>query len=58
MEKILIIGFRVPNQSNKPVYFGIDQQTGKEEFNGYSSIEDIREAASKSGYKLLMDINS
>jgi len=58
MKKILIVGFRVSEQTNKPIFFGIDRENGEEKLNGFQSIQDIREAASKIGYELLMDINA
>lgn len=57
MEKVLIIGFRVSDKTNNPVYFGLDCETGEEKLNGFNSIDGIREAATKIDYQLLMDIN-
>ena len=53
MKKFLIIGFRISPETGKAIYFAIDQQTGEEKLSGFSSIQELKNAAKDTGYKVV-----
>lgn len=53
MKKFLIIGFRISQETGKAVYFAIDQQTGEEKLSGFSSIQELKDAAKDTEYKVV-----
>lgn len=53
MKKFLIIGFRISPETGKSIYFAIDQQTGEEKLSGFSSIQELKNAAKDTEYKVV-----
>ena len=53
MKKFLIIGFRISPETGKSIYFAIDQQTGEEKLSGFSTIDELKQAAEKIDYKVV-----